>query len=368
MHHPQVRSFFVAIVLTAAPALVHAGASSTTDVACGSTAAGVNLPAGAVGLSSGDGPIKAVITAIGEYRTHSWIYHGNGWATHSTMHAPGRPGWPTYCSTPLEPSELQNGYPGATQVNMGALYTFYYQPEGSPVEAHYFQKSPASGAGDAVQRWLWSSSNYAWVSSRQNSSSGFYRVGFDQTPYTQYSLYQYRDMQGIANGDGNTYNYGNVCSTYLAYAQSKSGNGSVSNSNSYDHGKVQAGLNAVYNSVESQCNNGTGFWDDFGAAITCFEGICDDAARQVTNCFADGINGRCYTDDDQYYRRVRDDINPPGPRNQQGYSIAQAVSPDAIGGWNGHGFGTAAPYPVWSWDGNNQVLWNSGGSVYGCFF
>ena len=47
---------------------------------------------------------------------------------------------------------------------------------------------------------------------------------------------------------------------------------------------------------------------------------------------------------------------------------AHSISPDALGGWDGHPYGTVAPYPVWSWDGSNSVTWNSAGNVYGCWF
>src|SRR5687767_4113651 len=82
-----------------------AGSSDTSDKACGSTPAGWNAPNGALVLNrGGNGPITAVLDAVGEYRTHSMISHGpGGQVTHETMHSPGTTGWPTYCSTPLKP-------------------------------------------------------------------------------------------------------------------------------------------------------------------------------------------------------------------------------------------------------------------------
>jgi hypothetical protein len=379
----HIRRAIIGFVMIFAAAQAHAGSSGTTDAACGYTSATANLPAGAVGLSNGDGPIRSILESVGEYRTHSLISHGNGWYTHSTMYTPGRPGWPDYCSTPLEPSELQNGYPGASQVNEGGLYVFYHQPGGDGPTSFYYQRSlaPNAAAGDAIQSWLWYNAPYAWVGSRQDGGNGFYRVGFGpvngpNTPYTQYVLYQYRNMEGIAAGSGWTYDYGNVCSTYLAYAQNQAGFGTISNSNTYSHLQVVSGINALYSAVEDQCNNSTGFWADVGAGITCLEGICDDAARQTANCFTDGANGSCYTDDSRYYTRVRDaNLRDgswsgwnKGPYDQAGYATAVAVSPDAIGGWNGHPWGTQAPNPVWSADGNNTAQWNSPGNVYGCFF
>lgn len=317
-----------------------------------------------MGLTRSNGPIRAVINAVGEYRTHSFISHGNGWTTHSTAYSPGRPGWPDYCSTPLKPAELERGYPGASQIDMGALYQFYYGGGGA-IEAFWYQRSPASGAGNTVQSWLWTSSNYTWVASKQDSSRGLYRVGFSWTPNVNYVLYQYRDSQNIQGGNEYTEDTGAVCSTYLAYAQNRAGQGTISNNNTYNHSQTVAGINAIYNAVENECNSSAGFWGGVAAGITCFEGVCDDAARQVTNCFTRGI---CNSDNDSYYRQVRDNLWPPGPTDSAGWSTAVSISPDAIGGWAGHSWGPAAPNPVWSWDGSQSVIWNSSGSVYSCWF
>lgn len=377
----------LALVLLGPQRNGYAGGSATADVACGSSSAKSNIPNGAVFLSRADGPVQAVLDATNEYRTHSGISHGNGWYTHSTTYTPGTTGWPTYCSTPAEPGELQNGYPGASQINDGGLYRFYYQPDTTQpgsgaigttsgahaVTAFWYQRTATNNQGLDTANWLWNTAYYAAVSSRQDGGASFYRVGFTGvTPYTQYSLYQYRDYQGI-NAGTVPWNYGNVCSTELAYAQQQAGKGTVNNTrygegtNNYPHARVVAGLNALYNSVENQCSTSTGFWTDFGAAITCFEGICDDAARQVTNCFADGINGHCYNDSNRW-SQVRDNAWPGGPVDASGYSTARSISPDNVGGWSGWGYGTAAPYSVWSWDGSQQVYWNSAGAVYGCFF
>ena len=105
-----------------------AGSSDTSDVDCGSVPAGWNAPKGAVVTSASEGGvIDPVINAIGENRSHSMMSHGaNYWSTHSTMFSPGTNGWPTYCSTPLKVDDLKRGKPGVSQINRGAIFTYYW--------------------------------------------------------------------------------------------------------------------------------------------------------------------------------------------------------------------------------------------------
>jgi hypothetical protein len=386
----------IALVLTAVVIFV-AGvrtARASDAIACGSSPGGTNIPNGAVFLSQGSGIVASTLSAVGEVRSHSGISHGNGWYTHSTAFEPRIRDWDDSecscglagdycCQGPLKGFEIQNGYPGATQITAGALYNFYYDTHnGVAPNFIYYQRSLTNGQPDTrgadIANWLWNNSTYAWVTSRQNSGQGLYRVGFTGvTPYTQYSLYQYRDYQNINNGNV-PWNYGAVCSTYLAYAQQQAGKGVVDNSrshhqvpgvsNSYTHDYVVSGLDALYNQVYQDCSDGNGFIESVGVFFTCLgEGdICDDAARQVSNCFSDGINGSCYNDSDRYID-VKTKQWPGGPVDANGYAITRSISPDNIGGWSGWAYGTSTA-SVWSADGNQSVNFNTGGSVYSCFF
>src|SRR5262245_16629796 len=126
MHLPNrlttCRAAGAALMIFSGAAL--AGASDTSDSACGSSPSGWHAPNGSLVLSrGGEGPVTAVLDAVGEYRTHSMMSHGpGGEVTHETMYSPGTNGWPTYCSTPLKVGELRDGYPGASRVNQGAIY------------------------------------------------------------------------------------------------------------------------------------------------------------------------------------------------------------------------------------------------------
>ena len=341
-------------VLMLASAAAFAGGSGTSSSSCGWAAVKWNAPAGAVVLTRAQGPVKAVIDAIGERRTHSMLSHGPdfGWASHSTMYSPGTTSWPTLCSTPVEPNDILNGYPGPSQINQGAIYKEVY--DGGAPEFIYYQSGNGDGTnkGNAIQSYVWSSMPYQWTGSRQDSGAGLYRLKDDSGTPMNYVFYQYRDM-GNANYGQSGWNHGLVCSTFLSYNQAKAGFGAISNSNTYYHATVVNALNGLYNAV----SNSVGTWQNIGGGAACFDfnGIGDEAADQVVNCFARGV---CNSSDGSYWHQYRDDPN----------STARSISPDALGGWSGHTFGSAAPNPVWSYDGNNTVQWNSAGNVYGCWF
>lgn len=335
-------------------------AGGTGSVACGSSPASWNVPNGAIVLSRSSGPVNGVLSSLGEYRTHSMLAHDNGWVTHAAMYTPGITSWPTYCSTPLNASELKDGYPGASQIPAGGVYQFLY---GGSVEYVAFQRGCNSAAcpnddGAAIADWVWNAMPYEWTPSRQGSD-GFYRIEVG-TPsvLTNYSLYQFRDLQSINTG-GATWNDGVVCATVLAYAQYMAGKGAIE-PYLYPHAQVANGITGLVGAVEDECNRGVGFWKGLGATITCFEGICDDAARQVANCMA---VGRCDTDSDgsNTFASVRDD---PA-------ATATSISPDHLGGWSGHpweGYLDGSGVSVWAADSEQTPQWNSPGSVYGCWF
>jgi len=334
-----------------------AGASGTSDVACGSTGAGWNVPNGAIVLSRGGsgGPVAAVLDAVGEYRTHSMLSHGpGGEVTHETMYAPGTTGWPTYCSTPVNPSELTSGYPGASRINQGAIYQFLYS--GGPLEYIAYQNSRTSAGYDSngatVANYVLNYFSTVTVTSKQNGGATLRRYYGPNGYILNYVLYQYRDL-GNVNYGGVGWNNGMVCSTLISHSQYRAGFQAV-NAYTYDHSRLQTAGNSLYSAVENECNNSLGFWKGIGSTITCFENICDDAARQVRNCMA---AGQCNTDSSSVWNNIYNDAS----------TVARSISPDHLGGWSGHPY-TGPGVSVWAYDTSNTVQWNSGGSVYGCWF
>ncbi|HEY8208843.1 MAG TPA: hypothetical protein VIG99_15240 [Myxococcaceae bacterium] len=334
----------------------YAGSSDTSDVACGSAPAGWNVPNGSLVLTRGSGgPVTAVLDSVGEYRTHSMISHGpGGEVTHETMHNPGTNGWPTYCSTPLRVGELRDGYPGASRINQGAVYRTLYG-SGTLEYIAYQRSRTAAGYdenGATVANWILSSMPTVTVTSQQNGGQTLKRLIGPNGAILQYVLYQYRDL-GNVNYGGTGWNNGMVCSTLLGHANYRAGFGAV-NAFAYNHSQLQTAGNALYNSVESECNSGLGFWGSIGTSITCFESICDDAARQVRNCMS---AGQCNTDSSSVWNGISNDAS----------TVARSISPDRLGGWSGHPY-TGAGVSVWAYDTSNTVQWNAGGTLYGCWF
>jgi len=399
-------AFFGAVIAAVItfPSVVWAGAQATSDVACGYSTVKWNAPNGAVVATySSHGIVTPVIQDIGEYRTHTMISHGTiGWLTHSTMHSPGTNGWPTYCSTPLKVDELARGYPGIAQVNMGAIYQYEYGGSETP-EFIAYQSGGADGA--AIADWLWSDSEWYSVQSLQ-SSSYYYRIK-DNGNTMYYLLYEYMDLKNDALGDSQSYTpttgtvFGTVCSTSVAWAAAKA-LGIHMNPKSYSNssGMLNTAADDLHDGVESSCKDGLGFWTGIGAAITCFEGICDDAGRQVRNCMA---FGKCDTDaygdtlssSELPYSTVARSISPD---HLLGYTHSSGCFGSYLCDWRSTSYhnncpsswqndswcdigcqwgqesscagresevGAGGPYVTNNYE---QVDWNSSGQVYGCWF
>jgi hypothetical protein len=328
----------------AAPAAL-AGSSDTGDVACGSSAAGWNAPAGALVLSRGNGggPVSAVLDSVGEYRTHS-------------MYTPGTNGWPTYCSTPVKAGELTTGFPGASRINQGAIYQFLFGGGAANLQYLAYQRSRTSAGldtkGEAISNWLLNSMPTVAVTSKKDASQSFRRYNGPNGYPLNYVLYQYRDLGNVHLGEAG-WNNGMVCSTLISHAQYRAGFGAVT-PYVYNHSLLQTAGNSLYTSVENECNTGLGFWSSLGSTITCFENICDDAGRQVRNCMA---AGRCDTDSSTVWNDIYNNSA----------TVARSISPDRLGGWSGHPY-TGTGVSVWAYDSSNTIQWNSGGNVYGCWF
>ncbi len=398
------------VVVIASAGIAEAGGSDTNDVACGSTPAGWDAPKGAIVTTRGEGPVKAVLDAVGEYRTHNMLSHGaGGWVTHSTMHEPGQNAWPTVCSRPLRANELEKGWPGGSQVSQGAIYTFLYGGS-SPIHLKY-QIDPAGpnrARAESIADWAWNNVAYQWATSHKNGDEGMWIIGTNgegtvsceydwvgqdeelacpsswkgtgdgcdcgcqwkdpDCAYTgsefqrfAYSTYQYVDIQGRSDGSMTwTKNNGTHCTSLDSwFVRQESGGATQISSHTYGHDDVVAAANALYNSVYDACEHGMGFWESVGVGIICFEGVCDDAARQVRNCFLDAE--WCDSDSNALWNRFAADPN----------ATATSLSPDDFTGWGGHATVAAAsneivgPYAGYS---EATVQWNAGGTQYSCWF
>ncbi len=324
------------------------GGSAQASGACGWTSAGWNAPNGAVVFNRGPGPIRNVLDAIGEYRTHSMLSHGPGaGVSHATMKTPKQTDWPGVCTKPINGGELQYGYPGLEQVNQGGIYHYIYE-EGAAAEwTGWQQGDPAQAAliGDSL--WF----NHPYVSDVSRVDSGQYLDRPVRNGYrVNYSLFQYKDLETTHLIPGGGANEGIVCSTFMAYAHNYAGRGQVT-PYTYSHEQIANASNSLYTGVYNECKESLGWFTNALLTVACpFYNVCGNAGNQVANCMS---TNRCDTSDGKYWRGVRDDPN----------TTATSLSPDRIGGWGVHPINNT----VWGPDYSHQLQWNSGGNVYGCW-
>jgi hypothetical protein len=334
--------------LLAVSTLVLAG-PALAEKQCGWTSAGWNAPNGAAVFDRGPGPIRDVLDAVGEYRTHSMLSHGPGaGVSHATMRTPDKTTWPTVCTTPLNASQLRYGYPGLEQINQGGIYTYiHHNGSGGPEWVGWQVGDPARAAliGDS----LWYNHPYVSDVSRHDSRQYIDRP-LRNGARVNYSLFQYRHLETVHQIPGNAANNGMVCSTFMAYAHAYAGRGLVT-AHTYPHPLVANATTAIHASITHQCRASLGWFEGALLTIACpFFNVCGNAGNQVANCMA---ANQCESSDERHWKAVRDD---PG-------ATATSISPDRLGGWGVHPLDNT----VWGPDYTHQLQWNSGGNVYGCW-
>jgi hypothetical protein len=313
---------------------------------CGYVPALWNAPYGSVVLSrSNGGPIRPVIVAIGEHYTHSMLSLGTSGIVHAEMQTPGQSGWPTVCTRPLDADQLQYGYPGVQQINLGGAYADLQGEEITPV---YQWGDPGTTAAVASSI---AGAPQITVQSKSDGGIWFPRKLRNGAPIN-YSLYQYRNIEQTNELASNSVNNGMVCSTFLSWAHLQGGAGYVP-PYTYDHALIANAADALFNTVQNACNSGVGFWGGLLRSVSCpFNNVCENAGDQVTNCMAANA---CATNDNAIWHGVRDDP----------YATATSISPDRIAGLAPHGPGTT----VWSYDqGYHPIAWNAPGPQYGCWY
>jgi len=362
-----------------------------------------NAPNGSVVASRSDGPITAIITALGESRSHTMLSHGAaewdgkiGWATHSTARPPGTTGG---TSPPIKPRDLSEAQPGMIAINMGGAYAFHqssqwvrYQWSTTATATQDFNRYRAVGAAN----WVWLSMPYqdalffsitgpircdppfCPTPEELRGSVVYINMGFNDAagfhPFN-YGFHQYMSGGNKVAGleqDSPT-DRGIVCSQVPAYALAKwapSSNPPISlrddllAAKRYTKEKTVAAGNALINSVYSECREGIGKWEGTWLDVTSFFGfgpsratVCDRAAAQVLNCFLNGErSGGC--DDTSFSKWDAYVANASADG-------AFSLSPDGLLGWSGWPSSgrNVGPWAPWS---DFPVQWNGGGSYSGC--
>jgi hypothetical protein len=365
------------------------------DTVCGSTSAGWNVPYGATAFIQGPGPIKDVLTAVGEYRSHSMLSHGpGGWVTHSTSVTPpassDRGFCGSECANPIDANFLHNSMPGLETVNQGAIYNFIYGGSGNSFIAYQNGGANANALGNVIWSSQFSQSGYGWWD-WSDSSNTVYGLAYNGSK-VHYGWNQYMNLQNAAHGQPGL-DTGLVCSTSLATWQHVALSGTAGYSGDVaprTYPSISGAANALYNSVYNECEGVNGFFSSLGSALqqigmtalcgTCGAGCalcgigigcgnmpsydgdpCDEAADQVVNTFA--TNSAGYGDNCNYDNEYR-------WKGVAANSSATSASPDDVACWNGNGTGapcSGSGSSIWGYDVNQTVQWNSGGSQYGCW-
>lgn len=345
-----------------------AGGSSTSNVACGWTDAGAgwNAPKGALVSSRGDGPTRAVMDAIGETYTHVMLSLGTGqdllsWVTHAAIYTPGTNDICEACDNPANEDDLQYGPPGGSQVQMGAIYTYLYEDGSNQLLRFQLADAGASpNAGRDIANYTWWEMGYSWDTSLQNSSQHVVHLNWPNGQHVNYNLYAFRDLAGAELGQTPSTG-GTTCSGFLSYLQAyEMGPSFQISTYDYGHTTSASAVNAFKAKVEYDCNSEGGFWGDLAVDVFCFfcdndTNVCDDAGTQLGYCMMDN---QCH--------RGHDDWSVPSTLS------ANTISPDRLGGWNGHPWQDAgvpnSGTSVWAYDYGESVQWNSGGNQYSCWF
>jgi hypothetical protein len=379
MRNPGCRRFSLGAGLgatLAASAVLAQGSPARADVLCGSTSAGWNVPNGATVFEESPGVIESVLAAVGEYRSHSMLSRGpDGWVTHATSITPPVNGDRNFlgseCSAPVSQNFLNASTPGLETISQGAAYTFLYG--NGPINFIGYQSGQMGvqgGSNPAIGN-LFVGTGMSWVDwySTGDSSQVVWAEAYNGTQI-HYGWYQYMNVQGTAQGVPGA-NTGVVCSTSLALWQhdalsKTSGYTGDVIPRSYPGSLIGNAATALYNGVYSECSQQTGgmfssfgsFLQNIGTCTLCLNcNICNAAANQVVNCFA---NNDCGSS------------NPSEWQSIAANSTAVSISPDDIGCWNAPSNGSGAPCTgngssVWGWDISETVQWNSGGNSYSCW-
>jgi hypothetical protein len=341
---------------------------------CGMSPASWNAPNGAAVFSKGPGPIDAVLSAVGEYRSHSMLSHGpGGGVSHATAKTPPTNAWPAICSTPLDPNGLRNGQPGLEQINQGGIYAFLHDPT-HPTSYLRYQVWDAARAASVADTMWWGTSIF------EDRSTSDSTVEIDRPvrngARVPYSFFQYKNIERTNLVPSSASNNGMVCSTFLSYAHATGGMGVIPGF-AYSHAQLNAVGNALFSSIVDECHRSpTWLPTALGLGVICTLGLspvidpCAAAANQVANCMA---TNRCDTADGSIWRAVASD---PA-------QTAYTISPDRIAGagvhhdqvdanrqlwWNSTFLGAPTwAVNVWASDVSYDVQFNSGGSVYGCW-
>jgi hypothetical protein len=388
---------------------------------CGATRARWNVPSGALVSSQaakyrgtdnsqmGTSPVRAGIEGMGGTRTHSMLATGTEWVTHATMQYKSNDG-AAVCDNdapPFNASRLSFGYPGATQINMAALYSYLYVNDGIDYIAYQRSKPPsdqlswvrslrnAGKVGDtpyddpgrlmADWAWAWPAPrtfqqvNKTLVTAAECTGSGRYTVCQPTVSGTS-TFYRLFDNYGRPHfyKMGNLANYstvqtsdgtGVVCSDFLYRLQYWSGKMELqyippTQGRLIPHAAAYQGVKAFRDKVYALCQEEVSTTTlaigqfvnlltfGIGGCSRSKNSICAGAADQAARCIV-AWNRSCGEQSPHYTTIIGDPDY-----------VMRSLTPDQLGGWDPW----SADFSVWAWDVDQPVSYNTSGSVqYGCW-
>jgi hypothetical protein len=347
----------------------------------------------------------------------------DSWVTHATAVTPSTnpdtsPYWTPFCSScgsecwnPLDPSFLYNSAPGLETINQGGIYSFLYGVQATDPNFLYYQRTSTNGGSEINGAESTNVSNASWGSygfglswsdwesgtgygSANNASSSISSSNSNYWIYghayngkqINYGWYQYMNVQGVPTGTPGV-NTGVVCSSSLAMWNYEAGYGQVYARN-YLNQPIKNAAQALWNSVQADCNQTTGWFASVGSFFTnlgwsglCVgvtglqQGVCGQAADQMVNCFAANNCGNTSSPGSYWQGYTADDDGTTQWQGTMNTGVqAVGISPDDVACWGDGNGSTSGGAPcsgagasVWGWDGNNTVQFNSGGNQYYCW-
>jgi hypothetical protein len=394
--------------------------AAAQETVCTTAPAGWNVPNGDTVYVSGPSPVYAVLSAVGEYRSHSMLSNGpDSWVTHATSVTPPintdeSPYWTPFCSScgsecwnPINPSFLYNSMPGLETTNQGGIYAFLYNGGSANL-------SNGSGPGEnfiAYQR-TYNASSGAWndgistnvsnasfgsgpggsfglswsdwysgtgLGANNNASSSITSTNSNYLVYghayngsqIHYGWYQYKNVQGTPTGTPGV-NTGVVCSSSLAMWNYEAGYGQVA-ARTYLNGAINTGANALWNAVQSECSATTGWFSSVGSFFTNLgwtalcagatglgQGVCGQAADQMVNCFAANNCGNTGSPGNYWGSyTAHDDGQTQWQAALSNGATAIGISPDDVACWGDNNGSSTGGAPC---TGSGSSVWGADGN------
>jgi hypothetical protein len=324
------------IALTTSPALAVIYQHNTAGPACGSGGDTWNARGGDIILhrapSTGGGPVSAIIRSIGEKFTHNALVYNHERTFHATMRSP-----PVCVNIWFERymcDEVHNGWPG---VSAPFSEGYHIASSDSGTGRQYKAPSNATVANNVISYWA---KQYGTCSTSKADSNlclfRHYKPGTSNTyPYV---MYQFMDLES-SHVSGSHRRHGLVCSTWMAHALNRSGQGTIE---PYTY--------SVEQKRASVDNTGPAVYNDCKAAGQS-DSTCRRIRNQVLNAFA-ADRGKEW--DSKYWKGVYDSAQQP-----------RSISPDRLAGVGVH---ASARGPWSGGESGLQTLSLSGSTYYSCWY